>query len=143
MSDWVFQGSADQRTNYQQAIEDTGQLLFVGGSEHSLFGYDARSFQRVSGSITKTNGGDFQAIASNGDITYAGCHCAQNTYEGAYTWPTMNRDWERVDGIHWVGAWDAVTGRQPGSVLAVHAQVRQRRCLEPHGGFRRSPVGRR
>lgn len=114
VSDWVFQGSADQRTNYQQAIEDTGQLLFVGGSEHSLFGYDARSFQRVSGSITKTNGGDFQAIASNGDITYAGCHCAQNTYEGAYTWPTMNRDWERVDGIHWVGAWDAVTGRQLG-----------------------------
>ena len=38
VSDWVFQGSADERTNYQQAIEDAGEVLFVAGSEHSLLG---------------------------------------------------------------------------------------------------------
>lgn len=114
VSDWIFQGSASERSNYQQAIDDTGQLLFVGGSEHSLFGYDTGSLQRVSGSITKRLGGDVQAIASNGDIAYAGCHCSNNTYENAYFWPTLNSDWSRVDNIQWVGAWDARTGKQLG-----------------------------
>ncbi len=120
VSDWVFQGSADERTNYQQAIEDAGEVLFVAGSEHSLLGHDTQTFERVSGSITKNIGGDFQAIASNGDITYAGCHCTQNMYENAHLWPTMNRDWTRVDSIQWVGAWDARTGRQLGEFSPYH-----------------------
>ncbi|MFC6147366.1 fibrinogen-like YCDxxxxGGGW domain-containing protein [Corynebacterium nasicanis] len=113
-SDWVFTGSSVERSNYQQAIMDTGGLLFVGGSEHSLFGFDPSSLERVSGSITKQLGGDVQAIESDGDIAYAGCHCSHNTYEGAYLWPNMNADWSRVDAIRWLGAWDARTGQQLG-----------------------------
>ncbi|AKK07879.1 fibrinogen-like YCDxxxxGGGW domain-containing protein [Corynebacterium testudinoris] len=113
-TNWVFRGSAADRSNYQQAIDDTGQLLFIGGSEHALFGYNTATLDRVSGSITKQIGGDFQAIASDGSVTYAGCHCSQNTYQDAYYWPTMNRDWSRVDNIQWVGAWDAQTGKQLG-----------------------------
>ncbi len=113
-TDWVFHGSASERSNYQQAIMDTGELLFIGGSEHSLFGYEPSTLARVSGSITKSLGGDFQAIASNGDVTYAGCHCAHNTYENAYYWPNLNSDWARADNIQWVGAWDARTGAQLG-----------------------------
>ncbi len=114
VSNWVFQGSSSERGNYQQAIDDTGSLVFIGGSEHSLFGYDPGTLERVSGSITKSIGGDMQAIASNGDITYAGCHCSQNSYENAYTWSVMNADWTKVDSVQWVAAWDARTGKQLG-----------------------------
>lgn len=111
---WVFEGSAGERSNYQQTVDDSGQLVFIGGSEHSLYGYDPATMQRRSGSITRLIGGDLQAIATNGDITYAGCHCANSTYENAYTWPRMNSDWTRADNIQWVGAWDAATGQQLG-----------------------------
>lgn len=109
-----FVGSTPSRKNYQQAIDDSGELLFVGGSEHNLYGYDRHSLNRVSGSITKNIGGDLQAIATNGDIVYAGCHCSDSVYENSYTWPSLNRDWTKVDNIQWVGAWDAKTGAQLG-----------------------------
>lgn len=109
-----FVGSTPSRKNYQQAIDDSGELLFVGGSEHNLFGYDRHNLNRVSGSITKNIGGDLQAIATNGDIVYAGCHCSDSVYENSYTWPALNREWTKVDNIQWVGAWDAKTGAQLG-----------------------------
>lgn len=114
IGDWVFKGSSSERGNYQQTIDDTGALLFIGGSEHSLFGYDTNTLQRVSGSITASLGGDMQAIATDGSVAYAGCHCSQNSYENAYIWPTPNSDWTRVDHIRWLGAWDAHTGKQLG-----------------------------
>lgn len=111
---WVFQGSASERSNYQQTIIDTGSLFFVGGSEHSLMGFNRDSLERVSGSITKNIGGDFQASATDGDVVYAGCHCSVFTYQDAYTWSTLNSSWTRADRIQWVGAWDARTGQQIG-----------------------------
>lgn len=114
IGDWVFKGSASERGNYQQTIDDTGKLLFIGGSEHSLFGYDRDGLQRVSGSITIPIGGDMQATATDGDVAYAGCHCSANSYENAYLWPSPAEDWSRVDSIRWLGAWDAATGKQIG-----------------------------
>ncbi|WP_257183081.1 fibrinogen-like YCDxxxxGGGW domain-containing protein [Corynebacterium cystitidis] len=111
---WRFTGSARNSNNFQQAVQETGGLLFFGGSQHSLFGYDTDTLELRSGSITKRYGGDFQAIAGNDDITYAGCHCSDNTYQGAYTWPPMNPDWQQVDNIQWFGAWDSQTGEQLG-----------------------------
>lgn len=111
---WQFVGSDKDSNNFQQAVEDNGGLIFFGGSQHSLFGYDSATLERRSGSVTRRNGGDFQAIAGNGDITYAGCHCFDSTYEGAYTWPAMNSDWSRVDNIQAFGAWDSQTGEQLG-----------------------------
>lgn len=111
---WVFKGSASERSNYQQTIIDTGSLVFSGGSEHALMGFNRDTFERVSGSITKNIGGDFQASATNGDVVYAGCHCSVYTYQDAYTWSGLNPDWTRADNIMWVGAWDAHTGKQIG-----------------------------
>lgn len=111
---WNFTGSDRYSTNYQQAVDDSGGLVFFGGSQHSLFGFDRDTLARRSGSITKKIGGDIQAIAGNGDITYAGCHCSDNAYQGAYTWTTMNSNWTKVDNIQWFGAWDAQTGEQLG-----------------------------
>lgn len=110
-----FKGSYfNEAETYQQAVDESGGLLFFGGAQHSLFGYDTSSLQRVSGSVTKTRGGDIQAIASDGQVTYAGCHCSQNTYENAYTFPNLNPEWTRSDNIQWVGAWDTATGKQLG-----------------------------
>ncbi|QMV86133.1 hypothetical protein HW450_05305 [Corynebacterium hindlerae] len=110
-----FQGSFfHEPQTYQQAVDHSGGLVFFGGAQHALFGYDPETLQRVSGSVTKTRGGDFQAIASDGSVTYAGCHCSQNTYENAYSWPTLSNEWTRSDNIQWFGAWDAATGKQLG-----------------------------
>ncbi|MDO4244209.1 MAG: fibrinogen-like YCDxxxxGGGW domain-containing protein [Actinomyces sp.] len=111
---WSFVGSSTERSNYQQAVADTGSLVFAGGSEHSLMGFNRDGFERVSGSVTKDVGGDFQAIATNGDVVYAGCHCGVATYQDAYSWPNLGGQWTRADKIQWVGAWDARTGRQLG-----------------------------
>lgn len=111
--DFQFQPS-HYRGTYQQAIEDSGELVFIGGAEHSLFGYEPQSMNRVSGSIMSFNGGDVQAIASNGEVTYASCHCNENAYQDSYSWPTLSESRTRIDNIQWVGAWDAKTGKQLG-----------------------------
>lgn len=98
--------------DYQRAVEEVGNRVYFGGSEHSLFGFDTANMQRVSGSITKRHG-DIQAVdADSKGVLYAGCHCQHYTYENAYTWRTLNPDWTQADPIQWVGAWDAATGRQ-------------------------------
>ena len=94
--------------SYQQAIEEVGNDIWVGGSEHSLFTFDKSTFQRTSGNIAKDNG-DSQAITSNDGLVYMGCHCADWGYENAYTWRTMNADWLRGDTLKWFGMWDANT----------------------------------
>ena len=54
--------------------------VYIGGSEHSLFGYDRSTFALRSGSITKA-GGDFQVVEANSDTVFAGCHCGDFNYQ--------------------------------------------------------------
>ncbi|QQC43254.1 galactose oxidase [Schaalia meyeri] len=105
-----FKPSTVDAAKYQQTISSASNRVFIGGSEHSLFGYDAASNQRTSGSVTMRNGGDLQAstISANG-VIYASCHCSDGTYQDKYDWED-NHNWSRVDEIKWVGAWDATTG---------------------------------
>lgn len=95
--------------NYQQAIDEVGDRIWVGGSEHSLFSFATDDFERLSANITK-RGGDFQAIGSDGDVVYAGCHCNNWNYSGTNSWPDPGDDWSQGDTIGWFGAWDADTG---------------------------------
>ncbi len=96
--------------NYQQAIREVGDRLWVGGSEHSVFSYDLNSFQRLSGNIAKPTGGDTQAYDATAGMLLAGSHASGFDYENAYTWPTLNPDWTRADSVKWFGSWDATTG---------------------------------
>ena len=99
--------------DYQRAVEQVGDRVYFGGSEHSLFGFATATMQRVSGSIMKQHG-DVQAVdadVANG-VVYAGCHCQGWSYENAFTWPTLSAGWTQADSIQWVGAWDAATGRR-------------------------------
>lgn len=100
---------SNREHNYQQAVQQTGDRVFVGGAEHSLFSFDSSTFDRLSGNIMKT-GGDVQAAATDGELLFASCHCAQWTYSDAYTWSTLNSGWTQADSIKWLGVWDAATG---------------------------------
>ena len=99
--------------DYQRAVEEIGNRVYFGGSEHSLFGFNTANMQRVSGSITKRHG-DFQAVEADAqnNVVYAGCHCQNYAYENAFTWSTLSAGWTEADAIQWVGAWDAATGKQ-------------------------------
>ena len=105
-----FQPSTVSAGKYQQTISTGGSRVFIGGSEHSLFGYDTQTNQRTSGSVTLSMGGDMQAstISSKG-VIYASCHCSDGAYQDKYDWAVSDR-WSRIDEIKWVGAWDATTG---------------------------------
>jgi PKD repeat protein len=96
--------------NYQQAIQQVGDRVWVGGSEHSLFSYSTSTFDRLSGNIGKNNG-DFQAISSSkSGVIYAGSHGHDWNYSNAFFWPGVGTGWTEADSFEWVGAWDAATG---------------------------------
>ncbi|MGA8210768.1 MAG: fibrinogen-like YCDxxxxGGGW domain-containing protein [Nocardioidaceae bacterium] len=95
--------------SYQQAIQEVGKRVWVGGSQHSLFSFDTSTFNRLSGNIAKPNG-DTQSIATRDGLIFAGCHCAGFEYENAYVWSTLGPAWTRADSLKWFGMWDAETG---------------------------------
>lgn len=108
---WTVDFSAPDGANYQQAVHEIGDRVWLGGSQHMLFSYDRDSLAEQSTNITQ-NGGDFQAIAPYGTGLAAGCHCSENVYEGARSWPTP-KDFSRVEHIDQAGIWDPDGPYQP------------------------------
>ena len=106
---WTFQGSSSANANFQFTVTEAGDRFYVGGSEHSFFGYDRTTFQRTSGNITKA-GGDFQASVASQGVVYGGCHCNDWNYSNAFTWSGVGTAWTQADKIGHVGAWTAATG---------------------------------
>src|SRR5690625_2213030 len=97
------------RTGYQQAVKEVGDRVWLGGSEHSLFSYSRDDFSVLSTTIGN-NGGDFQAIATDGNDVYGGCHCFETQYEGANKWPSVGQSWTEANAIYGTGAWSAESG---------------------------------
>lgn len=97
---------------WQNAVDEVGGRVWLGGSQHSLFSYDRNSFDLMSGNITK-DGGDFQTIAHNADssILVAGCHCGSWVYEDTYDFASPQTAATQADKINLIGAWNAKTGR--------------------------------
>lgn len=106
---WTPSTSRVQK-QYRQLVEETGNRVWIGGSEHDLQSYSRSAFDRLSGNITKP-GGDFQAIAEVNGIVYATCHCNGFVYNGASSWPDPGDDWTNAHRIKYIGAWDASSGR--------------------------------
>ena len=105
-----FEPSTVSAGKYQQTIATGGNRVFIGGSEHSLFGYDTGTNSRTSGTLTMSMGGDMQASTiSSKNVIYGSCHCSDGAYQDKYDWAVSDR-WSRIDEIKWVGAWDATTG---------------------------------
>ncbi len=74
--------------SYQRAVDEVGDHVVVGGSEHALFTFATSTFDRLTGHIMVSHG-DIQRIADGGGVLYAGCHCNQFNYTNAYTWPSI------------------------------------------------------
>ncbi len=101
---------ANMRQRFQFTIVESANSVFVGGSEHSFFGYDKSDLSLKSGSISMA-GGDFQTAVSdaNRGVVYGGCHCDDFIYSGttSYPWPS---NFTQGDKLGFVGAWDEATG---------------------------------
>ncbi|WBU38829.1 fibrinogen-like YCDxxxxGGGW domain-containing protein [Homoserinibacter sp. YIM 151385] len=112
---WLPQFSkpgADYAGNiWQLGVAEAGGKVWLGGSEHSLFGYERQGFQRQTGFITKA-GGDFQAVEASrdGGLVFGGCHCGDWVYSNAYTWDGVGTGWTQADKISLFGAWDTASG---------------------------------
>lgn len=104
---WTWTPSSG--TDYQQAIKEVGNRIWLGGSQHSLFTFDPQTFARLSGNITKT-GGDFQRIVEGNGVVYGSCHCGNWNYSNAFTYSNVGTQWTFADRINLMGAWDAATG---------------------------------
>jgi hypothetical protein len=101
---------SNSKNNYQHSVDAVGDKVWVGGSEHSLFQYDASTMTRTSGTIMKAQG-DLQDVTDLNGVVYAGCHCGEDiAYANAFTWSSLNPSWTTANSIHFVGAWDAMTG---------------------------------
>lgn len=114
-ADWqpTFSTGSGSAT-YQQAIGQSGDLVWLGGSQHSMFSYDTSTFALENAHVTKT-GGDMQAIEPTADVVYGACHCINWNYSdtteyGTLTTTKTTATWSQGDKIGTVGAWDAHTG---------------------------------
>lgn len=94
---------------FQFTVLAEGGRVWLGGSEHSFFSYNAGTLALASGNIT-LRGGDFQTSTAGPGIVYGGCHCDDFTYSEAYTWSNPGTTWTQADKIGIVGAWDSTTG---------------------------------
>jgi hypothetical protein len=107
--------------NYQQAVKEVGEKVWIGGSEHNLYSYDRAGMTETSTNIGKS-GGDFQAISSDGATVYAGCHCFYTNYAGARRWPSVGTGWTQATKISSAGAWDNATGKPATQFSPIVAQ---------------------
>ncbi|TFB16944.1 hypothetical protein E3V93_10070 [Microbacterium sp. 3H14] len=105
----VFSNRNSGRSGYQQAVLEVGDRVWLGGSEHSLFSYSRDGLTLMSSSVGNA-GGDFQAIATDGNAVYGGCHCFETQYQGATTWNPIGTTWTAADAVYGSGAWSASTG---------------------------------
>jgi hypothetical protein len=111
---WKPTYSTSTSATYQQAVRQVGSRVWLGGSQHSMFSYDAATLKLREAHITRS-GGDLQAIGDNGKVVYGGCHCGDWSYSGttsydALTVGSTSVRWSRPDKISLLGAWNAATG---------------------------------
>ena len=91
--------------DYQRAVAAGEGRIWVGGSQHALFGFAAQGYGTTSTSVTGYEGGDFQAISLGDGVVYAGCHCNEFTFQDARVFTKPIAGWSQADKISWVGAW--------------------------------------
>ena len=98
--------------NYQQAVKEVGDRVWLGGSEHMVFSYDRADMSEASTNLLSPEGGDGQAIGTDGTNVYAGCHCYLGNFSGARThnFRDPGTAWTQVSKIEATGAWNATTG---------------------------------
>lgn len=97
VADWTGESTykEDTRPNagFQFDVQDAGDTVYAGGSEHLIAQYERYTFERKSASTTYT-GGDFQDLYRDGDTIYGACHCGNWVYEGSGS--DHKKPWEKA-----------------------------------------------
>ena len=111
---WQPTFSTAGTARYQQAVEEVGDKVWLGGSQHSMFAYDRDTFALENAHVTKW-GGDLQAIAGGDGLVFGGCHCENWNYSDSTDFDGIspgqfNTSWRFADSIYYLGAWNATTG---------------------------------
>ncbi|AWB91326.1 fibrinogen-like YCDxxxxGGGW domain-containing protein [Aeromicrobium chenweiae] len=111
---WQPTFSTRGSARYQQAVQQVGSKVWLGGSQHSMFAYNASTFALENTHITKA-GGDLQAITGGNGLVFGGCHCEHWNYSDTAAYDTTdpgstNITWKQADKTYYVGAWDEKTG---------------------------------
>ncbi|MEX3611251.1 fibrinogen-like YCDxxxxGGGW domain-containing protein [Rothia sp. LK2588] len=115
LREWTWKLSFNligDQTGFQFDVQDSGDTVFTGGSEHIIAQYSKADYSRLSSAITKS-GGDFQDLSRSPqkDVIYGACHCGDWIYEGSDMWQDPWPNYTNVYQIKLIAAFDAVTGR--------------------------------
>ncbi|MEO3782540.1 fibrinogen-like YCDxxxxGGGW domain-containing protein [Actinocorallia sp. B10E7] len=96
---------------YRQTVRETGNTVWIGGSEHDFQVYTRDTFDRITGHISRA-GGDMQAAVEIDGIIYGACHCWNFMYNDAtnYSDPNADGGFTSVHQVYGIGAWNASTG---------------------------------
>jgi trimeric autotransporter adhesin len=109
--DWI--GSTTPRS-YQQTGVETPDRFWLGGSEHLFYDFNRSDFSLVRPNISRSDdgpGGDFQASVVASGVAYGACHCVLSyVYGNSRTWKPPT-DYDRIDTMRYVAAFDARTGQ--------------------------------
>jgi chitodextrinase len=101
--------------HYQQAVDEYGDNVWLGGSEHILSQYNRSDFSRLHSVITRdgvfAGGGDFQAITEIDGVIYAGCHCGNYGYQDTYNYSNPITSATDVHNVRYMVAVNAATGQ--------------------------------
>lgn len=109
----VTYSTTKRRNQYQQAVRQVGDRVWLGGSQHSLFTYARSGLKRKSSNITLP-GGDMQAIAASPGVVYSSCHCDSYSYYGTSRYdPPRAKGFSQVDRIGYVGAFTPAGAHLP------------------------------
>ncbi|MEI7055303.1 fibrinogen-like YCDxxxxGGGW domain-containing protein [Nocardioides sp. CCNWLW239] len=119
---WTISKSHDAY-HLQGAVLAVGDNVWLTGAEHLVAVYDAGTMQVRQTWLTH-NGGDGQALASDGRTVYAGCHCSENVYEGASRMLEWTRGTSNHGAIDQLGAYDS-TGATLETAFAPRFGIRE------------------
>ncbi len=108
--DWKPSVAVGTRGGFQFDVQDAGNTVWTGGTEHLIAQYDKNdNYKRLNSAITLP-GGDFQDLHKSGNVIYGACHCGDKVYQGADKYFGAASQTKEVYNISLVGAWDATTG---------------------------------
>jgi hypothetical protein len=112
LADWI--GSTTPR-NYQQTGVETADRFWLGGAEHMFYAFNRSDFALVRPNISRSDdgpGGDFQASLVDNGVAYSSCHCSMSYVYGNARSYSSPANYDRVDTMRYVAAFDATTGVQ-------------------------------
>lgn len=112
---WQPSTGSTENGHYQQAIDEYGEDVWQGGSEHILSEYARSDYSRLHSYIARDGlnggGGDFQAITEIDGVIYAGCHCGNYAYQDTYNYSNPIPSASDVHNVRYIVAVDAATGQ--------------------------------